>query len=92
MKTVNDIMYFINDLYFVGHSGEDDYKKFDCVRNILGSEFKGLESKILTNVLGILDDLYISFERQELIHIADNVILLREDIFQIVIEKILVIE
>ena len=27
MKTVNDIMFFVNDLSFVGCLEEDDYKK-----------------------------------------------------------------
>ena len=87
MKTVNDIMYFINDLYFKGYLGEDDYKKFDCVRKMLLSEFKGVDSEILTNMLGILEDLYISFKRQELSSIPDNVKLLREDNFELVYAK-----
>ena len=81
METVNDIMYFINNLYFVGNLGEDDYKKFDCVRNVLVGEFRDLDSEKLTNVLGILDDLYISIMGREFSHIVDRVKLLREDIF-----------
>ena len=92
MKTVNDIMYFINELYFVGILREDDYKNFDYVRNILVSEYKDLSSEILTEAMGILDDLYISFKRREFTHIPDNFNLLREDIFQIINEKILVKE
>ena len=57
MKTVNDIVYFINDLYFVGHLEEDDYRKFDCVRNRLIGEFEVFDSEIITNMLGILDNL-----------------------------------
>ena len=38
-------MYFITDLYFVGILGEDDYKKFDCVRNILEGELQDLDSE-----------------------------------------------
>ena len=91
METVIDIMYFINDLYFVGILG-DDYKKFDCVRKILVSEFKDHDSEKLTNMLGFLDDLYISFRRWEFSHIVDKVRLLREDIFQLVKEKILITE
>ena len=75
-------MYFTNDLYFVRHL--DDYKKFDCVRNILVSEYKCLDSEKLPRVLSILDDLYISFNRQDFDRNADNVKLLREDIFQLV--------
>ena len=77
-------MYFLNDLYFVRHLGEDDYKKFDCVRKILVSELKCLDSEKLPRVLSILDDFYISFKRQDFDRIADNVKLLREDIFQLV--------
>ena len=88
MKTVIDILYFKNDFYFVGILGDNDYEKFDCVTNILANEFKDLDSEKLTNVLGIIDDLYISFKRQEFSHIADKVDLLREDIFQLIKEKI----
>ena len=59
MKTVNDIMYFISELFFVGYLEEGDYKKFDCVRNILVDEFQDLDSKKLMNFLGISDDLSI---------------------------------
>ena len=54
MKTVNDIMCFINDLFFIGYLKEDDFRKFECVRNILVDEFRDLDSKKL-NRLGILD-------------------------------------
>ena len=89
MKSVNDIMYFINDLFFVGYLEEDEYKKFDCVRNLLVDEFEDLDSKKLVNILGILDDLYISFRTQEFSHIVDKVKLLREDIFQLKNEKMI---
>ena len=75
-------MYFINDLFFVGYLEEDDYKKFDCVRSILVDEFQDLDSKKSVNMLGILDNLYISFRTQEFSHIVDEVKLLREDFFQ----------
>ena len=61
MKTVKDKMFFINDLFFLGYLEEDDCKKFDCVRSILVDEFQDLDSKKLMNMLGIFDDLYISF-------------------------------
>ena len=77
----------MNDLYFVGCFEEDDYKKFDCVRNILVDEFQDIDSNKLLNMLGFLDDLYIWFRTQEFSHIVDKVKLLREDIFQIVKEK-----
>ena len=84
-------MYFINDLCFLGYLG-DDYKKFDCVGNILVNEFENLDSENLTNVLGIIDDLYISFRRREFGHIVDKVDLLRENIFRLVNDEVLVNE
>ena len=89
MKTVNDIMDFINDLFFVGFLEEDDFKKFDCVRNLLVDEFQEADSKKLVNMLGILDDLYILFRTQEIGHIADKVKLLREDIIHEIKEKMI---
>ena len=66
-------MYFINDLFFVGYLEEDDYRKFDSVRNVIVEEFLDLDSKKLLNMLGILDDLYISFRTREFSHIIDKV-------------------
>ena len=87
MKTVNDIMYFRKDLFFVGYLEEDDFKQFDCVRKKLVDEIQDLDSKNIVNNLSILDDLYISFRTQEFSHIVDKVKLLREDIFQLIKEK-----
>ena len=87
MKTVKDIIYFIDELFFLGYFEEDDYKKFDCVRNLLVDEFQDRDSKKLVNILGILDDLYISFRAQEFRHIVGKVKLLRDDIFQRIKEK-----
>ena len=89
MKTVNDIRYFTNDLYFVGYLEEDGYRKFVCVRNILVDEFQDNDSKRILKLLGILDDLYISFRTQEFSHITDKVKLLREDICQPIKEKLM---
>ena len=80
-------MYFSNKLFFVGYLEEDDYKKFDCVRNVLVDKFQDLDSKKIVNMLGILDDLYISFRIQDFSNIVDKVKLLREDFFQIIKEK-----
>ena len=72
MKTINDSLYFLNDLFFIGYLEEDDYRKFDCVRNILVYEFHDLDSKNLAKMLGILDVLYVSFRTQEFGHIVDK--------------------
>ena len=73
MKTVNGIMYIMNDLFFVGYFEEDDYKKIVCVRNVLVDDFQDLKSKKLMKLLGILDDLYIPFRTQEFSHIVEYV-------------------
>ena len=52
-------------------------------------EFRDLDSKKLVNMLGILDDLYISFRTQEFSHIVDKVNFLREDIFKLIKEKMI---
>ena len=45
MKTVNDIMFFINKLIFVEYLEEVDYKKFICVRGVIVGEFRNLDGK-----------------------------------------------
>ena len=84
MKTVNDKISSINDLFFVGYLEEDDYKKFDCVRNMLVDDFQHLDSKKVVNMLGILDHSYISFRTQEISHIVVKVKLLHEDSFHLI--------
>ena len=86
MKVVNDKMYFKNKLFFVAYIEEDDYKKFDCLTNIVVDEPQDLDSKKLVKILRILD-LFTSFRTQDFSHIVDEVNLLREDIFQLIKEK-----
>ena len=43
MKTINEIMYFVNDLFFVGYLEEDEYRNVDYVRNKLVNEFQDLD-------------------------------------------------
>ena len=52
-------------------------------------EFQDLDSMKLVIIYGILDDIYISFGTQDFSHIVDKVKLLREDIFQLIIEKMI---
>ena len=33
METIKDLVFFINNLFFVGYMDEDEYKNFDFVRN-----------------------------------------------------------
>ena len=61
MKTVIGIMFFINDLFFVGYLEEDDYKTSNRVRSVLEDEFRDLDSNKLVSVLCILDDIRNSF-------------------------------
>ena len=82
-------MCFLKHLYFGGCLEEDDYKKFDCLRITLVDEFQDHDLKKLRIMLGILDDLYISFRTQEFSCIVDKVKLLREDIFQIIKGKLM---
>ena len=80
-------MFFMNVLFFVGFLEEVDYRKFDCVRNILEDELQDLDWKKLVNLLGTLDDLYSSFRTQDISHIVDKTKFLSEDIFQLIKEK-----
>ena len=41
------------------------------------------------NILGILDDIYISFLTQEFTHIVDKLKLFREGIFHLIKEKLI---
>ena len=89
MKTKNDVMYFMNTLFFVGLLEEDEYNIFDCVTKVLINQFQDLDSKKLKNMLGGLGDLYISFRTQESGHTDDKVQLLREHTFKLIKEKMI---
>ena len=87
MKTVNDIILYINDLFFVKYLEEDVYKKIIRVRGVLVNEIGGLDSKKLASVLRILDNIHMSFIAQGFDDICIKAELIRNEIFQLVKEK-----
>ena len=54
MKTINEVLHFLNKLDFAGYLESCDYEKFSCFKKVLTSEFQDLDSEKLTNMLGFL--------------------------------------
>ena len=35
MKTINDVLHFLNKLDLAGYLESDDYEKFNCIKKVL---------------------------------------------------------
>ena len=62
MKTINDVVHFMNELIFAGHLEDNKYKNFDKIRIKLIDYFWGrVDTERLKYLLNIIDDVKISF-------------------------------
>ena len=87
METMNNVLYFLNKLDFVGYLESKDHENFNCNKKVLTDEFQDINSEKLINMLGVVDDLRILFLTQSF---QDNQRLttdLRDDIYLLFEEK-----
>ena len=84
METIIDVLHFLNKLLFVGYLENDDYENFKCIKKVLTDEFQDVNSEKLLYMLGIVDDLRVSFITPTSQHIPSLTNGLREDIFSLV--------
>ena len=65
MKTVNQVLFFLNKVDFTPYLKDDDHQKLRCIKQVLTDEFQDVDSDKIMNMLIVVDDLYISFVTQE---------------------------
>ena len=87
MKTINEVLHFLNKLDFVGYLENDENEKFSCIKKVLTNEFQDLDSEKLINMLGVFDKLYILFVTQNFHDIQILTNIPRGDIFLLVKAK-----
>ena len=84
METINDVLHFLNKLDSAGYLENDDYENFNCIKKVLTAEFQDVNSEKLIYMLGVVDDLPVSFITQTFEQIQSLTNGLREDIFSLV--------
>ena len=81
MKTINDVLHFLNYLDFVGNLRRDDYSNFNQTKKVLKDSFRDVDSEQLIHMLGVIDDLRVLFLRQDFHEVGSVTDTLRERIF-----------
>ena len=88
MKTINEVLHFLNKLDFVGYLRSAKYEKFNCIKKVLLDEFQDVNAEKLINMLGVVDELYILFITQVFHDVQILTYKLRCDIFLPVKKKL----
>ena len=70
MKTINDVLRFLNYLDSVADLENHEYSNFGCVKKVLKDNFQDLDLEQLIHMLGVVDDLHILFLNQTLTNIT----------------------
>ena len=90
MKTINEVLHFLNKLDLVGYLEDSDYEKFNCIKKVLTREFQDENSDKLINMLNVFDNLYILFITQDFNNVLILTNSIRNDFFLLLKEKIII--
>ena len=81
METINDVLYYLNQLDFTDKVNNDDFENFRCVKRILVREFEDYNLDKLIQVLCLVDRLMVLTTTGTLDDVLDSTHTLRENIF-----------
>ena len=81
MKTIYEVLHFLNKQDFVGYFESNDYEKFNCNKKVLTREFQDVNSDKLINMLGVVDDLCLLFITQDFHNVQTLTDIFRGDSF-----------
>ena len=87
MKTINDVLHFLNKIDLIGYLKRDEYGKFSFLYKILTDEFQDENSETIIRMLNIVDNLHMLFVTQDLNNVWMLTDVLRNEIFLMVEEK-----
>ena len=65
MKTINEVLHFLNKLDLVAKLERDEFKNFNCIKKVLANDFRDLHTEKLINMLNAVDDVHILFVTQD---------------------------
>ena len=88
MKTINEVLHFLNKLDLVADLERDEFKNFNYNKNVLANDFRNLNTGKIINMLNVVDDIYILFVTQDFQNVRVLTDVLRDDIFLLFNEKI----
>ena len=60
METINDVLYFLNQLDFIVDLENDEDEKFNCLRKLLRDELQDVNAEKLIILYGVLVDIQIA--------------------------------
>ena len=66
MKTINDVLNYLNKLDLTDNVDDSDYEKLRCVRRIFFKEFEDYNISKLIDALSFVDGLFITLTIGEL--------------------------
>ena len=81
MKTIKEVLHFLNKLDLVLYLERVEFKNFNCIKKVLANDFQDLNSEKLKNLLNVVDDIYISFITPDFQNVRVLTNVLRDDIF-----------
>ena len=81
MKTINEVLHFLNKSDLVVKSERDEFENFDCIEKVLACDFRDLDTEKLINMLNTVDDIHISFVTRDFQNVRVLTDVLRDDIF-----------
>ena len=87
MKTINEVLHFLNKLDLVSYLERDEFKYFNCFKKVLTNKFRDLHTDKSINMMNVVDDIYISFVTQDFQNVQVLTDLLRDDIFLLFNER-----
>ena len=88
MKTINEVMHFLNKVEVKKEIGAGEFENFECVKEVLKNEFLDLNPDIIIISLGLVDDIHIFYLFQDFknVHLLTDV--LYDKIFLLFNEKV----
>ena len=87
MKTLNEVLHFLNKVDLIADLERDEIKNFNCFKKVLMNEFRDLYTEKLINMLCVVDDIHILFITQGFQNFRALTDVLRDDIFLLFNEK-----
>ena len=87
MKTINEVLHFLNKLELVADLKGEEFKNFNCIKKVLAKDFRDLYTEKIINMLCLVDDILILIITQVFQDVRALTNVRRDDIFLLFNEK-----
>ena len=82
METINDVLYFLNQMEIYNIISDVELNTFINMRKILIDEFENIDLDKLFEMMKTLDDLYIEYLKMKVYFDKSRITILRNKIFE----------